>query len=125
MEFQGYTLLSNEISGFDINDEAKNENYSKELNVLYNEIREDLRALDSTDSGKVSANSLLNYLQSKIPPKRNLNVSLFQNLFEDLDRDENSNIDCIKLYKVLILILVHKQVIYSPGQYIKDHYFYF
>ena len=93
MEFQGSPLLSNEISGFDINDEAKNENYSKELNVLYNEIREDLRALDSTDSGKVSANSLLNYLQSKIPPKRNLNVSLFQNLFEDLDRDENSNID--------------------------------
>ena len=82
MEFQGSPLLSNEISGFDINDEAKNENYSKELNVLYNEIREDLRALDSTDSGKVSANSLLNYLQSKIPPKRNLNVSLFQNLFE-------------------------------------------
>ena len=93
MEFQGSPLLSNEISGFDINDEAKNENYSKELNILYNEIREDLRALDSTDSGKVSANSLLNYLQSKIPPKRNLNVSLFQNLFEDLDRDENSNID--------------------------------
>ena len=93
MEFQGSPLLSNEISGFDINDEAKNENYSKELNVLYNEIREDLRALDSTDSGKVSANSLLNYLQSKIPPKRNLNVSLFQNLFEDLERDENSNID--------------------------------
>ena len=93
MEFQGSPLLSNEISGFDINDEAKNENYSKELNVLYNEIREDLRALDSTDSGKVSANSLLNYLQSKIPPKRNLNISLFQNLFEDLERDENSNID--------------------------------
>ena len=58
MEFQGSPLLSNEISGFDINDEAKNENYSKELNVLYNEIREDLRALDSTDSGKVSANNV-------------------------------------------------------------------
>jgi len=93
MEFQGSPLLSNEISGFDINDEAKNENYSKELNILYNEIREDLRNLDTTDSGKVSANSLLNYLQSKIPPKRNLNVSLFQNLFEDLERDENSDID--------------------------------
>ena len=93
MEFQGSPLLSNEISGIDINDEAKNENYSKELNILYNEIREDLRNLDSTDTGKVSANSLLNYLQSKIPPNRNLNVSLFQNLFEDLERDENSDID--------------------------------
>ena len=56
MEFQGSPLLSNEISGFDINDEAKNENYSKELTVLYNEIREDLRLLDSLDTGKVSEN---------------------------------------------------------------------
>ena len=70
MEFQISTLLSNEISGFDINDEVKNENYSKELNVLYNELREDLRVLDSTDSGKVSSNSLLNYLQSKIPQRK-------------------------------------------------------
>ena len=63
MEFQGSPLLSNEISGFDINDEAKNENYSKELTVLYNEIREDLRLLDSLDTGKVSENRLLNFLQ--------------------------------------------------------------
>ena len=93
MEFQISTLLSNEISGFDINDEVKNENYSKELNVLYNELREDLRVLDSTDSGKVSSNSLLDYLQSKMPPKKNLNVSSFQNLFKDLEHDENSDID--------------------------------
>ena len=93
MEFQGSPLLSNEISGFDINDEAKNENYSKELTVLYNEIREDLRLLDSLDTGKVSENRLLNFLQSKVPPNTNLNVSLFQQLFQDLERDENSDID--------------------------------
>ena len=47
MEFQGSPLLSNEISGFDINDEEKNENYTKELQILYEEIREDLKKIDS------------------------------------------------------------------------------
>jgi hypothetical protein len=93
MEFQGSPLLSNEISGIDINDEAKNENYSKELNILYNEIREDLSNIDSTGLGKVSENNLLNYLQSKIPPKRNLNVGLFQQLFQDLEREDDAEID--------------------------------
>jgi len=93
MEFQGSPLLSNEISGFDINDEAKNENYTKELKVLYDEITEDLKKLDKYNTGKVSENALLNYLQSKLPPKRQLNVSLFQQLFQDLDREDDSEID--------------------------------
>ena len=93
MEFQGSPLLSNEISGFDINDEAKNENYTKELKVLYDEIAEDLKKLDNYNTGKVSENALLNYLQSKLPPKRQLNVSLFQQLFQDLDREDDSEID--------------------------------
>ena len=93
MEFQGSPLLSNEISGFDINDEEKNKNYSNELQVLYNEIREDLNKLDSYNTGKVSENGLLNYLQSKLPPKRNLNVSLFQQLFQDIEREDDSEID--------------------------------
>ena len=102
MEFQGSPLLNNEISGIDINDEAKNENYSKKLNILYNEIREDLSNIDSTGQGKVSENNLLNYLQSKIPPKRNLNVGLFQQLFQDLERDENSDIDLDEFVKKYI-----------------------
>ena len=93
MEFQGSPLLSNEISGFDINDEAKNENYTKELKVLYDQISEDLKKLDTYNTGKVSENGLLNYLQSKLPPKKNLNVSLFQQLFQDLDREDDSEID--------------------------------
>ena len=93
MEFQGSPLLSNEISGFDINDEAKNDNYSKELKVLYDEIREDLRKIDPNNIGKVSENNLLNYLQSKIPQNRKLNVSLFQQLFQDLEREEDAEID--------------------------------
>ena len=100
MELQESPLLSDEDE-IDINDDATNENYSKELNKLYNEIREDLRSLDSKDSGKVSEDSLLNYLKSKIPLKRKLNISLFQNFFKDLERDENSNIcfdDFVKKY---------------------------
>ena len=93
MEFQGSPLLSNEISGFDINDEAKNDNYSKELKVLYDEIREDLNKIDPYNTGKVSENNLLNYLQSKIPPNRKLNISLFQQLFQDLEREDDAEID--------------------------------
>ena len=93
MEFQGSPLLSNEISGYDINDEEKNKNYSNELQILYNEIREDLNKLDSYNTGKVSENGLLNYLQSKLPPKRQLNVSLFQQLFQDIEREDDSEID--------------------------------
>ena len=93
MDFQGSPLLSNEISGYDINDEEKNKNYSNELQVLYNEIREDLNNLDSYNTGKVSENGLLNYLQSKLPPKRQLNVSLFQQLFQDIEREDDSEID--------------------------------
>ena len=93
MEFQGSPLLSNEISGFDINDEAKNDNYSKELKVLYDEIREDLKKIDPNNIGKVPENNLLNYLQSKIPQNRKLNVSLFQQLFQDLEREEDAEID--------------------------------
>ena len=93
MDFQGSPLLSNEISGFDINDEAKNDNYSKELKVLYDEIREDLKKIDPYNKGKVSENNLLNYLQSKLPPKRKLNVSLFQQLFQEIEREEDALID--------------------------------
>ena len=35
----------------------------------------------------------LNYLQSKLPPKRQLNVSLFQQLFQDIEREDDSEID--------------------------------
>ena len=102
MEFQGSPLLSNEISGYDINDEEKNKNYSNELQVLYNEIREDLNNLDSYNTGKVSENGLLNYLQSKLPPKRQLNVSLFQQLFQDIEREDDSEIDLDEFTKKYI-----------------------
>ena len=46
MDFQDSPLLSDEMRDTDSKDEEKNENHSKELNILYNEIREDLRNLD-------------------------------------------------------------------------------
>ena len=93
MEIQGSPLLNNEISGYDINDEANTAHYTKELGVLYEEIFNDLSKIDTYNTGKVSENGLLNYLQSRLPPKRQLNVSLFQQLFQDLEREEGSDIN--------------------------------
>ena len=93
MEIQGSPLLNPEISGFDINDEAKTAHYTKEIGVLYEQIFNDLSKIDTYGTGKVSENGLLNYLQSKLPPKRQLNVSLFQQLFEDLEREEDTDIN--------------------------------
>ena len=86
-------LLSNEISGFDVNDEAKNANYTKELSNLFNEIIEDLQKADVTGTGRVSEEELLDYLQKKLPPGKQLNIQLFKQLFQDVDRNTDMNID--------------------------------
>ena len=69
MEFQDSVLLSNEENEVDLIDEEKKKNFTKELNILNNEIRKDLNKLSSCNNSKVSRNELLNYLQSKLPPK--------------------------------------------------------
>ena len=86
-------LLSNEISGLDINDESKNENYSREIGVLFNEIFTDLQKADISGTGRVSDEELLEYLQSKLPPNKQLNISLFKQLLQDIDRNIDMNID--------------------------------
>jgi hypothetical protein len=86
-------LLSNEISGLDINDESKNENYSREIGVLFNEIITDLQKADISGTGRVSEEELLEYLQSKLPPNKQLNISLFKQLLQDIDRNIDMNID--------------------------------
>ena len=108
MDFQDSPLLSDEMSDTDSKDEEKNENYSKEINILHNEIIGDLRKLDSKNTGKVSEKNRLNYLQSKIPSKRNLNNYLFQQLYQELERDEKNDIyleDFVKKY-----IQVHEEL---------------
>ena len=85
--------LSNEISGLDINDESKNENYSREIGVLFNEIITDLQKADISGTGRVSEEELLEYLQSKLPPNKQLNISLFKQLLQDIDRNIDMNID--------------------------------
>ena len=99
---QGSPLLSNEISGFDANDEQKNEQYTKELSVLFNEIIEDLQKADISGTGRVSEEELLDYLQSKLPPNKQLNVSLFKQLFQDIDRNIDMNIDLNEFCKKYI-----------------------
>jgi Ca2+-binding EF-hand superfamily protein len=86
-------LSNNEISGFDINDESKNEKYSNEIGILFNEIIGDLQKADVTGTGKVSEEELLQYLQSKLPPNKQLNLSLFKQLLQDIDHNIDMNID--------------------------------
>jgi len=87
-------LLNNEISGFENNDdEQKNEFYSKELETLFNEIILDLQNADKTGMGRVSEEELLEYLQSKLPPNKQLNVPLFKQLLQNIDRNIDMNID--------------------------------
>ena len=86
-------LLNNEISDIDINDEAKNENYSKEISNLYNEISEDLQKTDVSGTGFVTEDELLDYLQSKLPKNKQLNISIFKQLFQDIERNSDNNLD--------------------------------
>ena len=86
-------LLSSGVNDIDINDEAKNENYSREIKNLYNEILEDLNKSDSYNTGYVSEQDLLNFLQNKLPPGKQLNTYLFQQLLQDIDRNIDNNIN--------------------------------
>ena len=85
-------LLSNELS-VDINDESKNEKYTKEIGVLFNEIIEDLQKAGNTGMGRVTEDELLDYLQSKLPQNKQLNINLFKQLLQDIDRNIDMNID--------------------------------
>ena len=95
-------LLSNEISVSDQLDEAHNENYSKELKVLYDEIMEDLQKADTTGTGKVSEEELLDFLQKKLPPQRQLNIPLFKRFLQNVDQNMEANIDLNEFCKKYI-----------------------
>ena len=86
-------LLTSGISENDINDEARNENYSKQINILFNEIMEDLMKNDISNTGHISEQELLDILQKKLPPGKQLNIPLFQKLFQDIDKNIDMNID--------------------------------
>ena len=95
-------LLSNEISVSDQLEEAHNENYSKELKVLYDEIMEDLQKADTTGTGKVSEEELLDFLQKKLPPQRQLNIPLFKRFLQNVDQNMEANIDLNEFCKKYI-----------------------
>lgn len=96
-------LLSSLVNDNDINDEAKNENYSREIKNLYNEILEDLSNIDDNKTGYVSEQDLLHFLQNKLPPGKQLNTYLFQQLLQDIERNIDNNISledfCTKYIK--------------------------
>ena len=99
---QGSPLLSSEISGYDLNDEVKNEKYNKEINILFNEILEDLNHADINNYGHISEDELLDFLQKKLPPGKKLNVPLFQKLLQEIDRNIDMNINLNEFCKKYI-----------------------
>jgi hypothetical protein len=103
MEFQGSPLLSYDQSGIDdINSEAKNEKFLEEIKNLFEKIKNDLQKLDPENTGSISQNNLLNYLQSRMPPNRKLAFELFHDLLGDLAQDENSDIEIEEFVKKYI-----------------------
>ncbi len=95
-------LLSSEISGYDLNDEVKNENYNKEINILFNEIMEDLNKADINNCGHISEEELLDFLQKKLPQGKQLNIPLFQKLLEGIEKNIDMNIDLNEFCKKYI-----------------------
>ena len=95
-------LLSNEISLSEQIDEVHNEKYSKELKVLYDEIMDDLQKADKTGTGKISEEDLLDFLQKKLPPQRQLNIPLFKRFLQNVDQNLDTNIDLIEFCKKYI-----------------------
>ena len=95
-------LLSNEISVSEQLDEAHNENYSKELKILYDEIIADLQKADTTGTGRVTEEELLDFLQKKLPPMRQLNIPLFKRFLQNVDQNTDANIDLNEFCKKYI-----------------------
>ena len=95
-------LLSNDITVSDQNDENHNEKYSKELKVLYDEIMDDLQKADPTGTGKISEDELLDFLQKKLPPQRQLNIPLFKRFLQNVDQNIDANIDLNEFCKKYI-----------------------
>ena len=86
-------LSNNEISISEQNEEIKNEAYSKELTLLYNEIFEDLKKSDDSGTGKVTEEALLEFLQNKLPPQRQLNIPLFKRFLQNVELNIDTMID--------------------------------
>ena len=86
-------LSNNEISMSEQNEEIHNEAYPKELSVLYNEILEDLLKCDNSGIGKVSEETLLDFLQKKLPSQRQLNIPLFKRFLQNVELNIDTMID--------------------------------
>ena len=87
-------LISQEINEFDYNDPSSNPNYKNEIQILYNEIFGSLsnsKYIVNNDN-KITENDLISELQRRVPKGKQLNVTLFKQLFQDLDK-YNDKID--------------------------------
>jgi hypothetical protein len=85
--------LSQQINMYDYNDPNSNANYSKEITELFQKIYSDLQREDIHNTGKLTENQLLNHLRSRLTPGKEFKEKLFQSLFQDLERNNDSTID--------------------------------
>ena len=69
--------------------------YSKELEDLFYEIKEDLHKADKKGigTGTVSEKELIEYLQSKLPPNKKLNIPLIKQILQNIEKNKDMNID--------------------------------
>jgi len=97
-------LISQEINEFDYNDPSSNPNYKKEIETLYNEIFSSLsKSKFINPKNKISQNNLISELQNRVPKGKTLNVTLFKQLFQDLEKfDNNNSIDISEFTKKYI-----------------------
>ncbi len=82
-----------------INEEKE---YNIYLETLFNEIIQDLKKIDKTGKGSVSEDTLLEYLQSRLPSYKQLNIPLFKQLLQNINRNIDKNIDLIDFCKKYI-----------------------
>ena len=100
--------LSQQINMYDYNDPNSNANYSKEITELFQKIYSDLQREDIHNTGKLTENQLLNHLRSRLTPGKEFKEQLFQTLFQDLERNNDSTIDISEFTRKYIQI--HEQV---------------
>ena len=93
---------------YDYNDPNSNANYSKEITELFQKIYSDLQREDVNKTGKLTETQLLNHLRARKTPEKEFKGTLFQQMFQDLERNNDSTIDISEFTRKYIQI--HEQL---------------
>jgi len=67
--------------------------HSKELEDSFYKIKQDLNKADKKGTSILTENDLLDYLQSKLPQNKQLHISLFKQILQNIDKNKDMNIN--------------------------------